>query len=636
MEPITIKGSHFFYEQSGLQFFVRGIKYQYNPPLDRKGAKSTPANILQADPLIDIKDCERDIPFLKELGINTILVEYIRPDPETDHSPCMNAFQKAGIYVVVHLEASNESINQLQNWDRELKARWLRVVDNMAPFVNVLGFLSPSSYITYAFLKAAIRDVKKYIITKSYRQVPIISDGWVRGKDTLQPLNCGDKNSSIDVLFTHLEKCSDDTVTQQSIALTRKTLGDYPSPVVYMAQNCGSTNSVGSLHNIFDSNATSFLSGAIMSSYFGDFISKTPGIMDVEGYNATRGPQYATLSKEIASVQPSPTSIAQYTPTNTIPSVCESHFPVAYTSNVTPSGAVATMDFHIATSLPPTPNRRLCECMMASLECVASQQYRPQPFWIDAPRLSRNYPVPQENALKEGICKENPSWCLGSGSDPSVGQWGSFGGCNATERGSWILNRAFKAKNSDAGLCQSLNGTIIRSTVQDPPNDCKIMLAQAGPQGTGEVTYSAPELSREKRPGDIGDGATPSGSRIIPMVVVPVVLLLFIIGLLLFYLRWRRNNMKKQDEVFEKAELPGDAVAAKASSSPLTLNTTELSVTGNELNEADPDTALVELSGRDIQELDGVWNEMKYDVAETVYVELPTEFNTRGKSSQLS
>lgn len=93
------------------------------------------------DPLADETTCERDVPLLEKLGVNTIRTYAI--DPKADHSACMALLEKAGIYVVADLGEPALSINrESPAWNVALFDRYKGVVDNLGQYDNVIGFFS--------------------------------------------------------------------------------------------------------------------------------------------------------------------------------------------------------------------------------------------------------------------------------------------------------------------------------------------------------------------------------------------------------------------------------------------------------------------------------------------------------------
>jgi len=63
---------------------------------DGSGGFPEPSSYI--DPLSSSQNCTRDLPYLRQLGVNAVRVYSI--DPAKDHSDCMKAFDDAGIYVL--------------------------------------------------------------------------------------------------------------------------------------------------------------------------------------------------------------------------------------------------------------------------------------------------------------------------------------------------------------------------------------------------------------------------------------------------------------------------------------------------------------------------------------------------------
>jgi hypothetical protein len=120
-----------------------------------------------------------------QLGINVIHIWLLVP--ENDHSECMKKLQGAGIYVIVNIELqSQQGINfTTPTWDTSLYNGFTKTIDSLAPFSNVLGFvvgdmrrtvaISSGNYsmLGYTVVKAAARDLKSYIKSRHYRQIPV-------------------------------------------------------------------------------------------------------------------------------------------------------------------------------------------------------------------------------------------------------------------------------------------------------------------------------------------------------------------------------------------------------------------------------------------------------------------------------
>jgi len=70
---------------------------------DGSGGFPEPSSYI--DPLSSSQNCTRDLPYLRQLGVNAVRVYSI--DPAKDHSDCMKAFDDAGIYVLYVVASSD-------------------------------------------------------------------------------------------------------------------------------------------------------------------------------------------------------------------------------------------------------------------------------------------------------------------------------------------------------------------------------------------------------------------------------------------------------------------------------------------------------------------------------------------------
>ena len=84
-----------------------------------------------------------DVLLLVLLGVNTAVISNF--DTTLDHSGCMNAFQTAGIYILAYLASDTVSVtigwDGYASWNDDVYAYYTAVVDAVAPFPNLLGFI---------------------------------------------------------------------------------------------------------------------------------------------------------------------------------------------------------------------------------------------------------------------------------------------------------------------------------------------------------------------------------------------------------------------------------------------------------------------------------------------------------------
>jgi 1,3-beta-glucanosyltransferase GAS1 len=196
MPLLTAKGSRFFYEKSGDQFFMKGLQYQdFSNDLN--------SSTIIVDPLEDGARCARDIPHFKDLGINTLYILHIRP--QSSHADCMNQLRDAGIYVILNLGGKLGTESRTFRWEHPLADRFKTIVAEFVPFSNVLGFRIVGSTPNFIpFTRAAVRDLKSYLKAGEYREIPFGFDSFegIPGDPRLyEQLSCGGKSVAVDFLF---------------------------------------------------------------------------------------------------------------------------------------------------------------------------------------------------------------------------------------------------------------------------------------------------------------------------------------------------------------------------------------------------------------------------------------------------
>jgi 1,3-beta-glucanosyltransferase GAS1 len=140
------------------------------------------------DPLADGTACQRDLPFLQQLKVNTIRAYSV--NSSLNHDACMQTFSQAGIYTMyvglplydtlidqsrfVSIDLSlpvNGSIDRASpSWSTNLLDLYINTIDAFAKYDNVLAYnvgneVVIASNVTdvAAYVKAAARDVKAYL-----------------------------------------------------------------------------------------------------------------------------------------------------------------------------------------------------------------------------------------------------------------------------------------------------------------------------------------------------------------------------------------------------------------------------------------------------------------------------------------
>jgi hypothetical protein len=549
------QGSHFFYERTGAQFFMRAVHYQ-----DFRDDFNATSSII--DSLEDGAKCDRDIPYLQALGINTVYIVFVRPD--AIHSTCMAKLRAAGIYVIVNLGGSTSDVLQNNRWDRPLQQRYTAIVNSLAGFSNVLGFWIMSDSNALPFVKAAIRDVKEYLQISKHRSIPIgyailHQDNFILSEF----LSCGEQNSQIDFLFYYLSKACPGT-SQMQEDLQRLVSIQSPLPIFLVTKPCATIAMADSklLLSAYSENYTSVHSGLILFNYFDSALSNRSGkswivicygfkiyrgflgLVEVKAASVTPRPGFSALASQMAYIQPLSTKMAEYSPTRTANPSCSSIFSFNALYYEDRSDTSTTV-MQLATVLPPTPDATLCNCMMETLDCAQNSDTIVETESLNA----------TENLLNR-VCPQNKSWCLGASANATEGSYGAFSVCNSTERASWVLNRLYSGRGRDSEACTS-SGGLLRMPSKSQSKKCQSLLRQAGQDGTGTVIHAQLPVETSENPNHSANGAL---STLAKAGIGVGFALLILLAAIIFLLRQRwRRSLIKQPEEFEKAELPDNS-----------------------------------------------------------------------------
>ncbi|KAH0609529.1 uncharacterized protein H6S33_013015 [Morchella sextelata] len=490
LDPIVIKGSKFFFKSNGTQFFMRGVAYQGS-------VTNSSATDTFVDPLADADGCKRDVPLLEELGTNVIRVYAI--DTTADHTECMQLLNDAGIYVVSDLSEPSQSINRDSPvWDDTLYTRYTSVIDALANHTNVLGFFAGNEVSNNAsntnaspFVKAAVRDMKQYISSSGYRDIPV---GYATNDDAgirtqlADYFNCGDASDSVDFWGYNIYSwCGDSSYTESGYDVRTTEFETYNVPSFFAEYGCNEVQPrpFTEVEAIYGKNMTSVWSGGIVYMYFEE--TNNYGLVTIESNgDAKTLTDFNNLKTELAKVTPTGVEMASYTPTNTAARSCPT----------------SDADWSAATDLPPTPNKELCTCMLSSLSCVAASSVKD----TDAADLF-SY-----------ICGDAGIDCAGIIANGTTGVYGAYSMCSPLERLAWAMNAYYEENSSSSDSC-SFSGSGTTQVAATATGSCSTLLSEAGgTAGTGTVT-SLPS-STAKTTSSTSSDANAAGSVSAPTVSV--------------------------------------------------------------------------------------------------------------------
>lgn len=193
----------------------------------------------------------------------------------------MGMLQDAGIYLVADLGEPRTSINRDQpEWNLEIYDRYTSVVDAFQNYTNVLGFFAgnevsnaPNNTEASAFVKAAVRDIKKYISDKNYRPIGV---GYATNDDDTRTnladyFNCGPASDSIDFWGYNIYSwCGDSNIKDSHYEERTKEFSTYNVPAFFAEYGCNTIlpRKFTEVAALFGSQLTPVWSGGILYMYF--------------------------------------------------------------------------------------------------------------------------------------------------------------------------------------------------------------------------------------------------------------------------------------------------------------------------------------------------------------------------------
>lgn len=194
----------------------------------------------------------------------------------------MKLLADAGIYVIADLSQPSQSINRDEpSWDIELYNRYVSVVDSLARYTNVIGFFAGNEVANNdtntnasAFVKAAVRDMKAYIVKKNYRPMGIgyAADDNADIRDNLAAyFDCGTDAERIDFWgYNIYEWCGDSSFEQSGYAERTKEFASYNVPVFFAEYGCNEVQprKFSEVQAIYGPKMSPVWSGGIVYMYF--------------------------------------------------------------------------------------------------------------------------------------------------------------------------------------------------------------------------------------------------------------------------------------------------------------------------------------------------------------------------------
>ncbi|KAG7191557.1 1,3-beta-glucanosyltransferase gas1 [Scheffersomyces spartinae] len=468
--PVEIIGNKFFFSDNGTQFLMRGIAYQQNT------ANATDVSFV--DPLADEEACKRDVKYFIELETNVLRIYAI--NSSLDHSGCMKTFADAGIYIIADLSEPDLSINRdSPEWNLDLYQRYTDVVDEFVKYDNVLGFFAgnevtnnKSNADASPYVKAAVRDVKKYISDKQYTKIPV---GYSSNDDSetrvaiADYFACGSEDERADFFGINMyEWCGDSTFESSGYKDRTEEFKNLLIPIFFSEYGCNSERprkftEVGTL---FSSEMTDVWSGGIVYMYFEE--ENDYGLVSVKGNSVSTLGDFSNYVKEIKSVTPSLAKASSGGSSSTLS--CPGNSDSTWTA---------------ATNLPPTPEKDVCDCLAGTLTCQ-----------VDSSVSKKDY-----GDLFGIVCgKIDCSDISGNG---TTGVYGAFSFCSDKDKLSYVLNKYYEENDKAKSAC-AFDGSATLMSSASSGGSCQTKLSSA----MSAASESAPKTTG----GSSASGSSSSGS----------------------------------------------------------------------------------------------------------------------------
>jgi len=441
------RSGRYLYSSDGTRFYIKGVAYQEQGAVNENPSApfSEPSTFI--DPLANGSACQRDLPYLTQLGVNTVRVYSV--NASLNHDTCMQALSKAGIYVILDLTLPlNGSIDRnTPTWTTNLLNSYLGTIDAFSKYDNVLAYnvgnevvTAPNQTAAAPFIKAAARDIKAYLNFKSSSALvgyaAIDGDAsWV--VPLANYLSCDSSNTAIDLFgLNNYEFCGSSTFATSYAGITGNFAG-YNVVAYFSEYGCNNPypRPWADVAALFGASAAPVWSGGIAFSYFPDTSDAGQyGMVNISADGST-----VTTSTDYSNLQ------AAYGAVTFVNNPAQSSAAASY-----PACPAQNSSFLASPTLPPTPNDAACKCMQANLDCLFNPQTS-NTTAIVGPLLG----------VACGLISQAGGNCNALSASGSTGTYGLVSSCDPSSELSFVMSMYYEAQKRNAQACSfSGNGTV--------------------------------------------------------------------------------------------------------------------------------------------------------------------------------
>lgn len=251
-----------------------------------------------------------------------------------------------------------------------------------------------------------------------------------------QFFNCGPEEEAIDYWGYNIYSwCGKSSYEKSGYDVQVDFFSNYSVPVFFAEYGCNTVNGAeGRLWDdtraLYSDKMTGVFSGGIVYMFHEE--ENDYGLVKVKDGKATTMKNYDALEEAMKEVKPSGVSMDEYEPQNSA-AACPA----------------SSDEWKVADSLPPTPDSSLCECMVNSATCVASDDLDEEDF----------------GEIFGYICGADDTACAGIKGDTATGVYGPYVMCNPRQQLAHILDTYYQNQGGSSDACD-FDGSAV--TVSNP------------------------------------------------------------------------------------------------------------------------------------------------------------------------
>eukprot|EP01117_Protostelium_nocturnum_P009695 TRINITY_DN3463_c0_g1_i2.p1 TRINITY_DN3463_c0_g1~~TRINITY_DN3463_c0_g1_i2.p1 ORF type:complete len:574 (-),score=172.36 TRINITY_DN3463_c0_g1_i2:24-1745(-) len=419
INPLVFKGNKIFDSVTGNQWWAIGLDYQPN-----------------TDPIANVATLQRDIPYFKDLGINCIRV--YQTDITLDHDVGMALLESEGIYVMLDVTTPSVTVNRAYPvWDTTLYEEFKKKIDAFQGYKNLMAFIAgnevtndPTTTAASAFVKASIRDVKAHVREMNYT-VPVgyatADDGIIR--EYLQNyFDCNSKDEQADFFGINIYRwCYDSNFQLSGYDQLVNDFKNWDVPVILTEYGCNDPTSKARIFTevaeIYGPRMTDTISGGLVYEYHEE-VNRYGLVNVISDSSVEVRDDYFNFRSQIQMIKPTGTTLAAYNATGSAlkmqncPGIVDGKWEAA------------------AVPLPPTPDLKICACVLSQLSCAMKK--------TDIRTITDQDGITIGQQVGN-MCTEDPTHCADIEAVPKTALYGRYSMCNAIIRASIVFNSYYEA-----------------------------------------------------------------------------------------------------------------------------------------------------------------------------------------------